>query len=151
MINETIKAKGTVHFVLTDEQGNVKSDTTVNNLVVSTGLAYIASRMRDASATAMSHMAVGTSSTAAAATDTGAIAEVGRVALGSVSASTTTVANDSTTYTATFGPGVGTNALVEAAILNNVSGGTMLCRTVFPVVNKSALDTLAITWKVTLA
>ena len=39
----------------------------VPNLVVTTGKNYVASRMKDATATAMSHMAVGTGSTAAAA------------------------------------------------------------------------------------
>ena len=151
MITETIRAKGAVHFVLSDEHGNIKSELEVPNLVVTTGLAYIASRMRDATATVMSHMAVGTSATAAAAGDTGPVTEIGRVALSSAVVTTTTVAGDSTTYNATFGPGVGTGAIVEAAILNAVSAGTLLCRTVFPVVNKGALDTLTITWKVTLA
>ena len=42
----------------------------VDNLVVTTGKGYVASRMKDATATAMSHMAIGTSTTAAAASQT---------------------------------------------------------------------------------
>ena len=50
MLQDNIKTKGTLTLVLTDENGNVKQQDE-HNLVVSAGLAYIASRMRDASAT----------------------------------------------------------------------------------------------------
>jgi len=42
-------------------------------------------------------------------------------------------------------------ALTEAGILNSVTGGTLLCRTVFAAVNKGANDTLQITWTVSIA
>ena len=69
MLTEHIKARGVVSFVLTDEAGQVREQQD-HNLVVNAGLAYIASRMRDATATAMSHMAVGTGSTTAAGAQT---------------------------------------------------------------------------------
>lgn len=116
----------------------------INNLVVTTGKGYVASRMKDASASAMSHMAVGTGSTAAAAGDTALGSESARVALTS-----TTVSGADVVYVATFGAGVGTAALTEAAVLNASSSGTMLCRTVFPVVNKGTSDSMTITWTVT--
>jgi hypothetical protein len=100
--------------------------------------------MKDATATAMSHMAVGTGSTAAAAGDTALGSESARVALTS-----TTVSGADVVYVATFGAGTGTAALTEAAVLNASSSGTMLCRTVFPVVNKGASDSMTITWTVT--
>jgi hypothetical protein len=54
-------------------------------------------------------------------------------------------------YVATFSAGTGTGAITEAGIFNASSAGTLLCRTVFSVINKGALDTLVITWKVTVA
>lgn len=150
MLQDNIKTKGTLTLVLTDENGNVKQQDE-HNLVVSTGLAYIASRMRDASATAMSHMAVGSGATAAAAANTALGSELGRVALTSTTIVTTSVTNDAVQYVATFGAGTGTGAITEAGIFNAASAGTMLCRTVFAVINKGALDTLTITWKVTVA
>ena len=51
--------RGELNIVLRDETGAVKQEVTVPNLVVDTGLAYIASRMKDTTQTAMSHMAVG--------------------------------------------------------------------------------------------
>ena len=53
-------------------------------------------------------------------------------------------------YVATFPAGTGTGAITEAGILNASSSGTLLCRTVFSVINKGAADTLGITWTVTV-
>ena len=80
--------------------------------------------MKDASATAMSHMAIGTGSTAAAAGDAALGNEAGRVSLTS-----TTVTSNAVAYVATFGAGTGTGAITEAGILNASSSGTLLCRT----------------------
>lgn len=151
MVNDSIKTKGTLQLTLIDENGNIKQQDE-HNLVVSAGLAYIASRMKDTATGTMTHMGVGSGSTAAAAADTGLGGALGaRVALDSTSLVTTTVTNDSVQYVATFGAGVSTGAITEAGIFNDVSAGSMLCRTVFAVINKGALDTLVITWKVTVA
>ena len=116
----------------------------IPNLVVTTGKGYVASRMKDATATAMSHMAVGTGNTAAAAGDTALGTEAARVALTSTTVSTNTV-----TYVATFPAGTGTASLTEAGILNGSSGGTLLCRTVFATVSKGSADVMSITWVIT--
>jgi hypothetical protein len=151
MVKDNVKAKGIVHFVLTDANGNIKEQIE-ENLVVDTGLAYIALRMKTADLpTAMSHMAIGTGTTAAAAAQTALVTEVARVALTSTTAVTSTVANDATQYVATFAAGTGTGAITEAGIFNDATTGTMLCRTNFAVINKDANDTLTITWKITIA
>lgn len=118
----------------------------VPNLVVTTGKNYVASRMKDTTAAAMSHMAVGSGSTAAAASDTALGSELDRQALTS-----TTVNNNTITYVATFGAGDGTGAVTEAGLFNASSGGSLLCRTVFSVVNKSSTDSMTITWVVTIS
>tara|TARA_R100001463_G_scaffold69756_1_gene123196 strand:+ start:348 stop:788 length:441 start_codon:yes stop_codon:yes gene_type:complete len=146
MINDSIKVTGELKLTLTRPDGHVKHEVIIPNLVVTTGKNYIASRMKDASATAMSHMAIGTGSTAAAAGDTALGSEAGRVALTSTTVSTSNVA-----YVATFPAGTGTGAITEAGILNASSSGTLLCRTVFNVINKAAADTLGITWTVTVS
>jgi hypothetical protein len=146
MLKENPKASGELKIVLRDENGNIKDERIVPNLVVTTGVNYIADRMADAAESAMSHMAVGSGSTAAAAGDTTLETEEARVALTS-----TTQTNEDVVYVASFGAGTGTAALTEAGILNSVSGGTLLCRTVFAAVNKGANDTLQITWTVSIA
>lgn len=146
-IQDNIKMTGRLNIVLTDADGNVKDQREVDNLVVTVGKSYVASRMKDATATAMSHMSVGTTSTAPAVGDTALGAEIAssRTALTS-----TTVTTNSVAYVCTFGTGVGTGAIVEAGIFNAASAGTMLCRTTFSVINKGASDTLTITWTVTV-
>ena len=141
MINDGLKLKGKLAISL-----NGKIIQEVDNLVVTAGKGYVASRMKDTSATAMSHMAIGSGSTAAAASDTALGNQLGRVALTS-----TTVSNAVVTYVASFPAGTGTGAVTEAAILNASSGGTMLCRTVFSVVNKGAQDSMTVTWTVTVS
>lgn len=151
MVNDSIKAKGTLQLTLIDEHGNIKQQNE-HNKVVDVGLAYIASRMKDATATVMSHMAVGSGTVAAAAGDSALGSQLStRVALDSTTIVTTTATNDSVQYVATFAAGQSTGAVTEAGIFNAATAGTMLCRTVFPVINKGELDTLVITWKVTVA
>jgi hypothetical protein len=144
MINDTIKVTGELKITVTKPDGNTH-ETVVPNIVVTDGKEYIASRMKDATATAMSHMAIGTGSTAAAAGDSTLGTEAGRVSLTS-----TTVTSNAVAYVATFGAGTGTGAITEAGILNASSSGDLLCRTVFSVINKGAADTLGITWTVTV-
>lgn len=143
---ELLKAKGSLKVVLTDKDGQVKEEHFFDNLVVTTGKNFIASRMVGTTAAVMSHMGIGSSSTAAAAGDAALGAQLGRVALASSSASANVV-----TYQATFPAGTGTGAVVEAGLFNAASAGTMLCRTVFAVVNKGADDAMSITWTVTVS
>lgn len=150
MITEKIKAIGVVSFELFDENGALKESGS-NNLVVDSGLAYIMSRVKDATANVMSHLAVGASSTATTDAQTTLISEIARISLTSTTIVTTNVTGDSVQYVATFTPGVATGALTEAGLFNAAASGTMLARTVFPVINKGDLDTLTITWKVTIA
>lgn len=150
MINESLKLSGQLNIVLTDSEGNVKEEREVKNLVVNSGLAYIISRMAGTAKATMSHMAVGASTTAAAAGQTDLLSLLGsRTAIGSTTITGTN--NEKVQYVCTFAPGVGTGAITEAGIFNAATGGDMLCRTVFPVVNKQADDTMAITWTVTVA
>ena len=144
--NELLKVIGDVDVVLTGADGQVKDTREIKNLVVTSGLAYIASRMRDASASVMSHMAVGSGTAAAALGNTGLGTELGRVSLTS-----TTVNANQVIFIATFSAGTGTGAVTEAGVFNAGASGTMLCRTVFPVVNKDAGDTLSITWTITIS
>ena len=145
MIQDSIKVTGELKITVTNPNGNVTQETVIPNLVVTSGKDYIAERMKDATTTAMSHMAIGTGSTAAAAGDTTLGTEAGRVTLTS-----TTVTANAVAYLATFGAGTGTGAITEAGLFNASSSGDMLCRTVFSVINKGAADTLGITWTVTV-
>lgn len=142
---ETLKAKGDVSIQITRADGSVETKE-FKNLVVNTGLNYIVSRMKDATVGAMSHMAIGSGNTAAAAGNTALGNELGRVALTS-----TTVSSNTIQYVATFPAGTGTGAITEAGMFNGASAGVMLCRTVFGVVTKDVGDSMTITWTVTVS
>jgi len=141
MLNDGLKLTGKLSIAI---NGEVVQE--VPNLVVTAGKGYVASRMKDDSATAMSHMGIGSGSTAAAASDTALGSQLARTSLTS-----TTVSGADVVYVDTFPAGTGTGAVTEAGIFNASSGGTMLCRTVFDVVNKGASDAMTITWTVTVS
>ena len=144
-MNDGLKLRGDVALVLRDKDGNVKDERNIKNLIVNTGLNFICDRMKN-DETAMTHMALGSGSTAAAAGDTSLGSQLGsREALDS-----DTVSSNTITYTSSFEAGDATGSVTEAGIFNAASGGTMLCRTVFAVVNKGADDSLSVTWTITL-
>ena len=154
-MNETLKATGTVSIEIFDEFGKIKDKVFVPNLVVTAGRDHIASLIGPDSGIVvhMSHMSVGDSNTlpgdtpaAVTLSDTALVNELGRVVL-----TDTTVLTNTLTYTATFVPGNGTGDVTEAGIFNDVTTGDMLCRTVFGIVTKDVLDTMTITWVVTIS
>jgi hypothetical protein len=146
MMNDGLKLRGDVALVLRDKKGNIKEERKIKNLIVNAGLNFICDRMRN-DETAMSHMGLGSGTTAADAGDTSLESQLGsREVLDS-----DTVSGSTITYTSSFEAGDATGSVTEAAIFNALSGGTMLCRTVFAVVNKASDDSLSITWQITLS
>ena len=141
MVNDNLKLTGALTIALND-----KVVQEIDNLVVTAGKNYVASRMKDTTKAAMSHMAVGTGTTTAAASQTALVTENDRNALTSQ-----TVTGNAIAYVATWAAGDATAALTEAGIFNASSSGDMLCRTVFSVVNKAAADSMTITWTVTVS
>ena len=118
------------------------------NLVVTAGKEWVTDRMKDTS-TVMTHMGIGTSTTAAAAGQTDLVAVTSpRVGL---TTSGGTVAGAVITYACTYPAGAHTAAITEAGIFTAITSGTMLARTVFTVVNKGALDSMTISWAVTIS
>lgn len=147
MITDNLKLKGRVALELRGKDGQVKETREIDNLVVNAGLDFIASRIEGTTKAVMSHMALGSGTTAAAAGNTDLESILGsREALDS-----TTVTNNEVVYVSSFEAGDATGAVTEAGIFNAVTAGDMLCRTVFSVVNKAADDTLSVTWTITIS
>jgi hypothetical protein len=147
MVNDNMKLTGKLNIKVTNEDGVITTDTTINNLVVTAGKEWVATLMQSGTGTAMSHMAVGTGANAANAADTALQTEAARVAL-SVAGGTRTGA--SIAYVGVYPAGTGTATLTEAGIFNATPAGTMLARTVFTAIAKGAADSLTITWTVTV-
>jgi hypothetical protein len=149
-INESLNATGVVTAVLRDANNNIKMEQVTRNMVVTAGLNFIAGRLNNsAPPTPMSHMAIGSSSTAAALTDTTLGTEIGSG--GRVSLATTggVISGKTITFSASFGTSIVAD-VKEAGVFNAGTAGTMLCRTVFPTIPMLSGDTLTISWTVTI-
>ena len=139
-----IQARGRVRIILF-RNGKIIEKRESENLVVNSGLAHIADQLSASpDETAMSHMAIGTGTTAPTADDTALESEVARVALESRTDSGANIV-----YKAEFGAGTGTGAITEAGIFNASTGGTMLARDTFGAINKGSNDVLRIEWTIT--
>ena len=120
-----------------------------DNLVVTAGKNWVAGRFKDSSIPdEMSHMAIGSADTAAAAGNTALATELNRIALTTAGG---TVSGATVQYDATWSSSHGAYAIQEAGIFNASSGGTMLARTVFAVINKGTDDTVTISWTITVS
>jgi len=146
-MQEELSVSCNVTFRLYSSTGKLKKKLQTHNLVVTTGKNYIADQLSAApNLTKMSHIAVGTGSTAPAVGNTALQTELARKAFTSSVDSANVL-----TMTATFNTGEAIGALAEAGIFNSSSGGTLLARTLIsPVINKTTNDILSVTWTLTV-
>ena len=143
MIKDSFPIKGELQILIRNTLTGEVVERLENNLVVSVGKAFIASRMASNTNPVMTTMTVGTGNTAPSAGDTSLVASLVSVSLAVAGG---TPSGNTVLYTALFPPGVGTGALVEAGIF----GSVMLSRTTFAVINKAANDEMIINWTITI-
>ena len=151
-----MKVKGWLDLFLFGPQGQLKDERHLENVITEVGDAHVADQMSDRDEGTMSHMAIGTGTTAAQASDTLLEAELadGRVPLSTKYQGAGADDND-VVYKAEWGAGTATGAITEAGLFNQGSlyggtdGGVMMCRQVFAEINKGTDDTLTITWTIT--
>ena len=156
----SVELEGSLSIVLTDTTTNtVRQELYAPNLVVTTGKQWIASRMISAASPIMSHMGIGTSPTGEVDSNTGLGSELsvagGYTGYTRAGLTIGTSSANVVTYSANFAANnpsapSGGAVLREAGIFNASSGGTMLCRTTFPIVTKLPADALTITWTITI-
>ena len=142
MFNENLQMTGALTV---EKNGGVIHR--VPNLVVTAGRDLVASRLAGGGSN-VTHMAVGSSSTPAAAAQTTLLSQIDRNGL---TVSGGTAVNNTVEYVSTWSAGDGTGALTEAGLFTSATGGTMLARTVFSVVNKGVNDSITITWTITIS
>ena len=131
-----------------------KADGTVeithkHNAILDGGFDFIANAIGVSASrpNVMSHIAVGTGTTPVAVTQTELATQLSaKVATYDHIAGTKTF-----TFTTTFNAVEATGAITESAVQNAETGGILLDRVVFPVINKGADDTLKITFTFTMS
>ncbi len=144
-IKNGIIIKSNFKGILIGIDGKIKQIVEASNLVVDTGLAHIIDQLYASSAQAsMSHYAIGTGSSAVVAGNTALETQIYRTALDSQSKLAAIL-----TYFGAFAAGEGTGNLREGGIFNAASGGNMLARVVFALVEKTASDTFIINHSIT--
>jgi hypothetical protein len=121
------------------------------NVICTNGKEFLAnflqSTVTGAAAFDMTHIAVGTDNTAAAAANTALGTEVARIDATTVSYTSGAIYE----ITGTFTTGTATGAIVEYGILSSSSAGTMLSRNVEDVINVGAADQLVVTAQITFS
>jgi hypothetical protein len=159
MINDNFQISGKLDIKL-----NGKTERTIDNTVVTSGKQWVAARMIDTGGAHtipgdMTHMGLGTSDANAASggggsliSETALSTELYRKSVtGDRGVQGTGADLNEVVFSCTYAPGEATGAIKEAGIFNDTTAGAMLARTTFPVVNKGALDTMTITWTITVS
>lgn len=143
-----VKVHGAMRAILHKENGDILVFAK-DNIIVNGGFDFIADSIGNSASrpAVMSQIAVGTGTTAAAATQTALVTETLRKAATYSHTAGTKVFS----FAATFNPGEATAAITEAGVLNASTAGTMLDRVVFSVINKGANDTLTQTFSFTMS
>ena len=144
--------KGHIKIELFDNEGNLIQIVEKENTFMATGDAHVADQL-DAtpSEVAMGWMSVGTGSSAFTTASTTLNSELDRNALAAgYPEQGIAAADNDVVYKATWIAGDATGAIVEAGIFNSSGAGSMLAASTFAVINKGELDTLTITWTVTV-
>ena len=150
--SQGIKFDGVYTIEVRDKDGKLKDKEVVENLIVNAGLAEIAGLVGNTgSPTAFTYLAVGSASTAAAATDTILETELTdgglERAAATVTRATTTTTNDTLQLVKTFSV-TGTKTVREVGVFNDASVGTMLSRSVLTSdKNLESGDTFTLTYQ----
>lgn len=149
MKQEKMGVKGRFKLICRDADGKVKWRQTIDNAVMNGGFDFILDAMfKSAQPSEMTHVGIGSSNTAVAATQTALQTELAREAAVYAHATGTKVA----TMTATFGPETGTGTVREVGVFNGSAAGTMLARALLsPQRAKAAGDALEIEYTFTLS
>jgi hypothetical protein len=148
MIDETMQLQGAMTLIVRRASGDVET-VHKDNIIVNVGFDFIADAIGKSASrpSVMGFIALGTGTTAAAASQSALVSELDRNA----ATYAHTGGTKAFSFTADFPAGDGTGAITEAGVFNAASGGIMLDRVVFPVVNKGADDSLTAVFTFTMS
>lgn len=148
MIDETMQLQGAMTLIVRRASGDVET-VHKDNIIVNVGFDFIADAIGKSASrpSVMGFIALGTGTTAAAASQLALVSELDRNA----ATYAHTTGTKAFSFTADFPAGDGTGAITEAGVFNAASGGIMLDRVVFPVVNKGADDSLTAVFTFTMS
>jgi len=142
-IKENVGMKGKLIIFKKDENNNLIKVLEKDNLIVTSGFNYIADLMAALPVGNMTHIGVGSSSTAPSVGQTTLVTQLFRKIFFNRDGD-----NNIFRIESQFNPGEGTGTWREAGIFNNAVGGTMLNRVTFADFSKLATETVIIRFEV---
>src|SRR5439155_24472344 len=126
---EVLKLRGCLRLQLLDLSGLVLEERLVENLFVTAGRSWILRQLETVNqntALSISHIALGSVTVAPVSTDSALGGEVLRVAIGTFTTSTLTVAPPSVSFLASAATNQANKTLDEVGLFNTSAAGTML-------------------------
>lgn len=152
MNKDTIGLKGFGSMICRDKDGNILWESEFTNTITNAGFAVLSGLAGNVgSEVAFTYLALGTSSTAPAASQTALGGEITTNGLGRASATVTqetTTQTDDTLQLYKLFTATGSSTVEEVGIFNDASAGTMLGRALTGTKSLSSGNTLGLYYKV---
>lgn len=151
-MNDVIQLRGQLEITLRNAFNNeIVDKVIVKNTVVTSGRRWVLQQLESTDHSTgqnISHMAVGTGTTAPATADTGLGSETTRVAINSFTTSNLTSNPPSWRAECSYATNQANTTLGEVGLFNSSSAGTMLARATFSTINKTTSNTLSISYTI---
>lgn len=150
-VNDVIRMRGFIEMELRNPQGHILEKRTINNVIVTAGRRWVLQQIASseiATAQSISHLAVGTGTTAPATSDSALGGENLRKAIGTFTTANLTSNPPSWLAAVSFATNEANTTLGEVGLFNSNANGTMLGRATFSTINKTTSNTLSISYTV---
>jgi len=151
-LKDVIQLRGSLEIVRKNAyNGQVVETRKVDNVVVTVGRRWVLEAIQSgnaASAQVISNMAIGTSTSAPATSETALVNESTRKSIGTFTTTNLTSNPPSWRAEVTYATNEGNTTLGEVGLFNSSSGGTMLSRATFSTIDKATSNTLTISYTI---
>jgi len=151
ILQERIQMRGHLEILLNDFQGREIAKRSINNVVVTAGRRWVLQQIASSvmsTAQSIGYLAIGTSTTAPATSDSALGNESTRNAVGTFTTSNLTSNPPSWRAEVSFATNEGNTTLGEAGMFNSSAAGTMFNRATFATLNKTTSNTLTVRFTV---
>lgn len=146
-----IKMRGFIEMELRNAVNNELIERRTENVIVTSGRAWVLQQICSSAivtSQSISHLAIGTGTTAPATSDTGLASENTRKAIGTFTTTNLTSNPPSWQAATSFATNEANTTVGEVGLFNSSSAGTMLGRATFTTINKTTSNTLSISYTV---
>ncbi len=152
-LKSVITMRGSLRIALNDLDGNILEKREIHNIVVTQGRSWVLGQLESVNHVTSQNigwLAIGTSTTAPATSDTLLGSEITRVAIGTWVTSTLTANPPSWQAQASFASNVGNTTLGEVGLFNTsvANTATMLGHATFTSFSKTTSNTLTISYTI---